>query len=219
MTGCDRLKREVLTGKHLLGEVPDQRVKRVNVSPKPTVLIDTREQLPLRITAYPTQEATLPVGDYGIEGFSDWGNPQFIAERKSLSDLIGSLTFERERFMRECQKLRQFRFAALIIEAERRSIEAGLYRSEATPASILGSLAALEVRTGLHVIYSGDAAGAAVDLERLVRVFCHGIEKDFARLRVAFRGSTECRNSKPIASKQVTKMRPLLGQQRASGRA
>ena len=43
-----------------------------------TIIIDTREQQPLKIEAYPVEVESLPVGDYGIKGLSDWGNPAFI---------------------------------------------------------------------------------------------------------------------------------------------
>jgi ERCC4-type nuclease len=148
----------------------------------PTVLVDSREQQPLEIVAYPVEVVGLPCGDYGIKGFSDWNNPAFAVERKSLNDLIGSLTTGRDRFMREVEKLREFRFRCLLIEAVRGEVEMGQYRSAATPASILGSLAALQVRAGLHVIWAGSPEGAACELERLVRCFVHGVEKDYRRL-------------------------------------
>ncbi len=148
----------------------------------PIVQIDTREQRPLIVTAYPTEVVTLPVGDYGITGFSDWENPRFIVERKTLGDLIGSMTHDRARFMREVEKLRQFQFRALLIEATESEVSGRQYRSAVPPASILGTLAALQVRTCLHVIWGGDATGAARYLERLVRQFVRGIEKDHRRL-------------------------------------
>jgi ERCC4-type nuclease len=150
--------------------------------PEPVVLVDTREQAPLRITAFPVEVATLPVGDYGIKGFSDWARPEFIIERKSLDDLVGSLTAGRERFWKECEKLRQFRFRALVIEALPGEVEFHQYRSTVSPASIFGSLRALEVRHGIHVLWCKDADGAAHEVEGLVRVFIRGIEKDFRSL-------------------------------------
>ena len=148
----------------------------------PTVLQDTREQRPLAIEAYPVEVAGLPAGDYGIKGFSDWTNPQFAIERKSIADLVGSLTSGRARFMREIERLRRFRFAAILIEGVRDEIELHSYRSLATPQSILASLDAIEVRTGVHVIWAGTAEGAARRLEGLVRQFVRGVEKDFKRL-------------------------------------
>jgi len=144
-----------------------------------TILVDTREQAPLDITAFPTERATLPVGDYGIAGFSDWTNPAFIIERKSLDDLVGSLTTGRERFMREVERLRQFRFHALVVEALEAEVSFHHYRSDATPQSILQSLAALQVRCDLHVLWCADAERTARCVERLVRQFVRGIEKDY----------------------------------------
>lgn len=151
----------------------------------PTVQIDSREQLPLDVQGFPTEVVGLPVGDYGVKGFSDWTNPQFIVERKSLSDLISSLTSGRERFDREVLKLRQFGFRALLIEAVVGECEFAQYRSSVKPATIFQSLAAYQVRTNLHVLWCGSHQGAARQLEMLVRQFTRGITKDFRRLENA----------------------------------
>lgn len=153
-----------------------------------TILIDTREQCPLEFENFATETATLPVGDYGLPGFSNWDNPQFVIERKSLGDLVGSLTSGRKRFLREVEKLRQFRFAAIVIEASRGDVESGNFRSKATPASIMASLTAIQVRCGIHVVWAGDAKGAAHEVERLARQFIRGIEKDAKRLEVVTAG-------------------------------
>jgi len=92
----------------------------------PTILIDTREQTPLAFDRrFPTERATLPVGDYGVRGFSDWSNPAFVIERKTLDDLCGSLGTGRERFLREVERMRQFRFRALVIEAHKDQVTLG----------------------------------------------------------------------------------------------
>jgi len=148
----------------------------------PTIIIDTREQRPLTITAYPTVRDTLPIGDYGIKGFSDWENPGFILERKSLSDLCGSLGKERPRFLREIEKMRQFRFRGLLIEAVKDEVELAQYRSAINPLSILRTLDALSVRAGVHVYWCRDAEGAARQTEGLVSMFIKGIIKDYNRL-------------------------------------
>ena len=149
----------------------------------PTILIDTREQRPLEFgAAYPTERVGLPVGDYGIRGFSDWDNPAFIVERKSLEDLAGSLGRGRSRFFRECEKLRAFRFAALVIEAHRSEAEMGAYHSALSPAALLATLDVLSVRCGLHVYWAESPDGAARQVEGLVRQFVRGVEKDAKRL-------------------------------------
>src|SRR5690554_3126729 len=101
---------------------------RIDLSP--TILIDTREQCPLVIRRYPVEVIGLPVGDYGIRGFSDWHNPAFIIERKSLDDLAGSLFQGRNRFMAEIEKMRQFGFRALVIEGHKDQVIMGQFRSK-----------------------------------------------------------------------------------------
>ena len=150
---------------------------------KPVVLQDTREQWPLQIAAFPVEVGTLPVGDYGLKGFSDWQNPGFVVERKTLDDLIQSLVFDdRSRFLREIEKLRQFRFRGLLVEGHQQQVATGDYRSKATPESMTASLDALSVRAGIHIFWCGDHDGAARQLEGLVRQFVRGIEKDWKRL-------------------------------------
>ena len=155
---------------------------------KPIILIDTREQHPAPISSYPVEVVGLPVGDYGIKGFSDWNRPAFIIERKGLADLIASLTHDRARFMREVEKMRAFGFAAIVIEAERDQVRLGQYRSQATPQSILASLDAIAVRAGVHVYWTGSPEGCARQIESLVRQFIRGIEKQH---RVLSRQSRE----------------------------
>jgi DNA excision repair protein ERCC-4 len=154
-------------------------------TPTPTVIQDTREQCPLVIEAYPVEIATLPVGDYGVKGFSDWNNPAFIVERKSLGDLVGSLTSGHDRFMREIEGLRRFRFAAILVEADWADVASHTYRGAANPASLLAMLAAIQVRAGVHVFWCGSATQAARQFEGLVRQFCRGVIKDAKRLGVA----------------------------------
>ena len=149
---------------------------------KPTIIIDTREQHPLPIKAYPTIVEGLPVGDYSIQHFHDFNNPKFTIERKSLEDLCGSLGSGRERFMKEIRKMRQFEFRALVIEAVEDQVNLAQYRSMISPASVLATLDAIMVRANVHVLWCGNAEGAARKVENLVRQFVRGIEKQHAYL-------------------------------------
>ncbi len=72
---------------------------------QPVILVDTREQMPLPIEACETQTVCLSCGDYVIRGFSDWTNPAFLVERKSLGDLAGSLTDPRARAVHEVRRV------------------------------------------------------------------------------------------------------------------
>lgn len=140
--------------------------------PVVVVLQDTREQRPLRIKAFQVEVVGLPVGDYGIKGFSDWGNPKFIVERKSLDDLIGSLNSIRKgksRFARQIERMLRFDCRALLIEADRFDVESGAYVSQTTPQSILGRVDAICASAGVDVFWCGDPERAARQLESLVR--------------------------------------------------
>ena len=148
----------------------------------PIIQIDTREQQPLPISDFGTARVTMATGDYGIAGFSDLENPAFCVERKALPDLIGSLSTHRDRFLKEVQRMRAYRFRALLIEADEGQVARGEYRSRMSPESVLQTLSALQTRANVHIVWAGTPDGAARWLERAVRQFCRGIEKDAARL-------------------------------------
>ncbi|MCG3198532.1 MAG: ERCC4 domain-containing protein [Candidatus Omnitrophica bacterium] len=162
--------------------------------PSITVVRDTREQAPLKISAYPVVVQKLVVGDYGILGFSDLVNPAFIVERKSLDDLVVSLTTERGRFMTEVQTMRRFRFAAVLVEGLPSDVWEKRYRSDATPQSVMASVDCLMVRCGIHMIWSLAELSAARQFERLVRAFVGGVIRDHRLLfgnKIAEAGAVE----------------------------
>ena len=138
------------------------------------VLQDSREQRPLRIEGFPIEVVGLPVGDYGIKGFSDLKNPQFIVERKSLNDLIGSLNATRKgksRFLRQVERMARFHYRALLVEANRNDVETAAYVSRTTPQSVLGRMEAICEHAGVHVFWCNNSHGAARQLESLVQEF------------------------------------------------
>lgn len=148
--------------------------------PEPVILIDSREQSPLPIRAYPVERVGLAEGDYTVAGLGNRnaGDPlDFIVERKSLGDLAGSLGNGRARFERELNRLACYRFKGLLIEGIRDDVLNRNYVGEINPKAILESLAAFEVRFSLIVKWTGSAAGAAAQLECWVRHLVHGHEK------------------------------------------
>jgi DNA excision repair protein ERCC-4 len=130
--------------------------------PAPVILIDSREQTPLPFTRLRAERATLLTGDYSVKGLER----SFSVERKSLDDLAGSLTAGRDRFTREMERLRGYEFRRLLIVGTRAQVEAHAYTSRATPAAILGSLAAWEIRYSVPVVFAPTPEAAAVEVER-----------------------------------------------------
>ena len=133
-----------------------------------TILIDTREQRPFRFAPdTPTRRACLPVGDYTILGLED----RITIERKSLGDLLGSLTHDRPRFLRELEAMRRFQFAALMVEASWSDILLRRYRAQVHPNAVLGSLLAFALKHDVMPILGGDHETAARLTERLLRLY------------------------------------------------
>jgi DNA excision repair protein ERCC-4 len=126
------------------------------------IIVDSREQTPLTFTRFDSERGTLQSGDYSIAGLTH----RFAVERKSIPDLVQSVTRERERFERELHRLRGFDFARLLIVGTEADVRAGNYRSEATPKSVLHSLHAFEVRYGIPVVWADTEALAATLIER-----------------------------------------------------
>ena len=134
---------------------------------RPIILIDSREQRPLHFKLYQTETATLTTGDYSVLGLQS----SFSIERKSISDLIGSLTYGRDRFTRELERLRGYEFRRLLIIGTRQQIQNHDYRSRATPAAILGSLNTFEVRYSIPVVFVESRSKAVEQVEIWARYY------------------------------------------------
>lgn len=129
---------------------------------RPTILVDSREQAPLVFVNCPSERATLATGDYSVMGFEN----EFVIERKSLDDLAGSVTHDRDRFERELVRMRGYPFRRLLVVGSVEDIERHVYRSRVEPKAILASLTAFEIRYGLPVAYCPNPAAAALQVER-----------------------------------------------------
>ena len=124
-------------------------------SGKLVVVCDTREQ---RIPPFPDGvtlvRATLKEGDYSTPKLVDTAR----IERKSVADLIGSLTHGRVRLECEADRLRAFAFRCIVVEGS--AAEASQV-GRMHPNALLGSLASLHARWGLPTIFleSPEAVG------------------------------------------------------------
>ena len=130
----------------------------------PTIIIDSREQHPWSFSNLPSEPGSLSTGDYSIVGLTHL----VAVERKSLPDLLACIGYERDRFKRELQRLRAYRFRALIIEASYADLECGEWRSKIQPASVLGSLAAWQAQYALPIWLAGDHKAGAEFCERFL---------------------------------------------------
>jgi len=136
-------------------------------TPEPfCILVDTREQKPWSFRM-PSKVATVPTGaDYSVLGFEE----HIGIERKSLADLVGSLTRDRERFTRSLAALRTRRWRCVIVESNVSALLAKWYRSKTPPSAILGSVASI-MADGIPVLFADDPDAASRLAEKLLWKF------------------------------------------------
>jgi ERCC4-type nuclease len=119
-----------------------------------TILIDTREKAPFPFAGLTTKRATLKSGDYSIEVDGESWSNRVAVERKSYSDIWGSMSMGRARFKRCVERLAELDRAAIVIEC-------GLYHlceqpsriKRTTPASVVGGLISWSVQYSIPVFF------------------------------------------------------------------
>ena len=128
------------------------------------LVIDTREQRPLKFPrSVATMPGTLATGDYLVKGLE-----RIVSiERKSLPDLLMCCGRERERFEKEIMRLKGYPIRAVIVEATWEDLEAGEWRSQISPAVVLGSIQAW-MADGVQFVLAGNRQRAA----RIVYGYC-----------------------------------------------
>ena len=122
------------------------------------LVCDTREQAPFRFEGCPcTVEAgTLEAGDYSLAGFER----RVAVERKSLADLVGCLSGERERFQRELARLRGYDSAAVVVEAPAMALRTGRYLGRLDAGAAWQSIVAFSMRYRVPFFFCQDRADA-----------------------------------------------------------
>jgi len=115
------------------------------------IVIDTREQQPLKFGKIPIVFSKLESGDYGIEGMEY----SVCIERKSQSDFYGSIVGEgRERLYNLFERTRGYGFKAFVIECEEAEIMTPeLTFSGVKPSSVYATISSWEVKHGYHFYY------------------------------------------------------------------
>lgn len=103
--------------------------------PNGRIVIDTREKLPYSFYDQDVIRKKLDTGDYSIEGFED----TFAVERKSLSDYLGSITHDRDRFEREIQRGTEMAHFEVVIEADKETVKRGEYYPDVPPMSAINT--------------------------------------------------------------------------------
>ncbi|MGD9874513.1 MAG: ERCC4 domain-containing protein [Kiritimatiellia bacterium] len=131
------------------------------------IVCDSREQLPFAFAGYPVEvtTGTLEAGDYSLSGFTR----RIAIERKALSDLVGCLGGERDRFERELARLRGYDFAAVVVEAPAELLQQGRYLGKLDCKAAWQSVLAFSQRYRLPFYFCRDrdeAEAVCLDLLR-----------------------------------------------------
>jgi ERCC4-type nuclease len=135
------------------------------VTDRPTILVDTRENVPWTFSRdVVVERRKLDAGDYTTADLVG----VVAIERKSADDFVDTLARGRERFMREVRTLANMRAAWVIVEADLHRMLRGEYRGNLAQASLLGSVASLTVDWGVPVLFGGNRAASAILAERLL---------------------------------------------------
>lgn len=115
------------------------------------IVIDTRESLPYEFPA-PVKTVTkkLDAGDYSLEGFETF----ITIERKTLADAYGTIGQGRKRFINELERLKNYEYAAIVIESDLKNfLQPPLY-SNLNPKSAINSLLMWSIRYKVYVFFA-----------------------------------------------------------------
>ena len=136
------------------------------------LITDSREQRPYQFETQ-SEVGALAIGDYSIVGLENY----VAIERKTVDDLIGCLTTDRDRFERELHRGRALDYFALVIEATLSDLANGEYRSKMNPKSAVQSLLAFSIRYRLPIFFAENRQYAQRVTESLLLKYGREIEK------------------------------------------
>jgi ERCC4-type nuclease len=136
-----------------------------------TIIVDTREKKPYTFDGFTKARIVahkLPFGDYSVRGFER----DIIVERKTLEDYIGSITNNRQRFIRELMGIsKKYAHSAIVVEGNWSDI-LGIPDSTGhsylenhpgiNPTSLISTTLTIQCNLGIPVFFAGDRIGAQI---------------------------------------------------------
>ncbi len=119
-------------------------------TPRPVILVDTREQNPFNFSRFEgwfagIEKRALKLGDYSMAGLED----HCVVERKDLADLVHSLTTERSVFVDRLRRMSRYPHRLLVITAALTEVKSPYTCGGGSPnritQSLIAALAGLQV--------------------------------------------------------------------------
>ncbi len=119
-------------------------------TPRPVVVVDTREQNPLDFSRFADwfagiERTTLKLGDYSIAGLENL----CVVERKDLADLVHSCTTDRCVFIKRLRQMAQYPHRLLLVTSTLSQVKSPYSYAGVNPNRITQSLIA--ILAGLQV--------------------------------------------------------------------
>jgi ERCC4-type nuclease len=139
-----------------------------------TILVDTREQTPLRFKN--SQRITLKTGDYSIaikkDGVIENLSEEICFERKAtVAEMYAMVGKERGRFERELFRLSKIKHAAVICQFELRDIGNPPMDSKVSPNAVFGSIVSWMIKYRVPFIFAGNAKRTRAWILRALRKY------------------------------------------------
>ena len=124
-------------------------------SPRPVIVVDTREQNPLDFSRFEgwfvgIERRALRLGDYSVAGLED----DCVVERKDLADLVHSLTTNRSVFVNRLRLMSRYPHKLLVITAALSEVKSPCAVAGGNPNRITQSLIAVLAGLGVPFLCS-----------------------------------------------------------------
>ena len=120
---------------------------------KMKIIVDTREQDPYKFSNFPDVEIIsqkLDTGDYSLAGAEEI----ITIERKSLTDFLGSITRERERFEKEVERMSKFQHKFIVVESKlEKALEYTKTKTLINSNMILGTVAGWYLKYNVPFVF------------------------------------------------------------------
>jgi ERCC4-type nuclease len=140
------------------------------------ILSDTREQLPLDFN-HDVIVQKLDVGDYGCQ-FKDGHIPNIFFDRKSISDLYGTMGKGYKRFKKCILRAQESDTTLMIIvEGSFTEVLKGYKFSQIRGVSMIMKLFTIWIRYGVMTVYCKDRE----EMSRYISEFYQGVGREYVR--------------------------------------
>lgn len=190
---------------------PGTAPRRKRNRPSASLRVDSREQLAYDLArfdsphiAFTIERTGLVTGDYVASlGRDDPPSETIVVERKSLDDLLSTITRGRQRFENELARMRDFASRHLVIESDISGIV--LEQVRVQPEAVLGSLIAFSQRFTCGVWFASTREFGERLTWKLLERFCRDRLDARQKQQNPRTSSHQGANAQPVESEAALK--------------